>query len=94
MASYSVAPGGPAAITNQGNTLYCTHQAVAKAVGNGFWNKKFSLTNQVDFDHGYIMQSLICEHKASISLLPVGIVLYLILLSRMIKQNGLTYLME
>ena len=63
MASYSPAPGGPAKITNQRTTLYCTHHSVAKAVGNGFWNKKFSLTNRVDFEHGYIMQSLISEHK-------------------------------
>ena len=79
MASTSAAPGGPAAITNQGTTVYCTHHAVAKAVGNGFWDKKFSFTNQVDFDHGIIKQSLICEHKASINLLPVvGIVLYIL----------------
>ena len=59
-------PGGPAKITNQGNTLYCTHHSVAKAVANGFWTKKFTLTTPVDFDHGDIMLCLVNEHKESI----------------------------
>ena len=66
MASNSHPPSGPAKITNQGNTLYCTHHSVAKAVANGFWNNKFSLQNRVDFEHDIIMQSLICEYKESI----------------------------
>ena len=65
MASCSTAPGGPANITNQGRTLFCTHQSVAKAVANGFWNKKFSLTDRVDFDFDCILQTLINEHKVS-----------------------------
>ena len=43
MASYSSAPGGPAQISDQGPTLYCTRHSVAKAVANGFWEDKFSL---------------------------------------------------
>ena len=66
MASYSPAPGGPAKITNQRTTLYCTHHSVAKAVENGFWNKKFDLAQKIDFDHNLILQSLVSEHKVSI----------------------------
>ena len=65
MASYSSAPGGPAQISDQGPTLYCTRHSVAKAVANGFWNKKFSLSNRVDFDFDCILSILINEHKVS-----------------------------
>ena len=65
MASYSLAPGGPAKISNQGQTLYCTRHSVAKAVANGFWNNKFSLSNRVDFDFDCILSILINEHKVS-----------------------------
>ena len=94
MASYSPAPGGPATITNQGRTLYCTRHSVAKAVANGFWNKKFTLTKSVDFEHGYILQTLINEHKVSnlSAFLPVlrNVFIYF----RTPLENGHTTLME
>ena len=94
MASYSPVPGGPAKITNQGQTVYCTHQSVAKAVENGFWNKKFSFTKQIDFDHDLTLQSLVSEHKVSILYFYLSWRFHYLVIFRILLENGHMTLME